>query len=238
MLDSSTIVEEDFAHSLDATNVAQLCAPANSVFASRFSTQTHWAAVAELGPWTVRLLCRVNRPLLILDLDETLVYATEQELSSAPDFRIARYAVYRRPHLSAFLDYCFSDFDVAVWTSASRSYASEVVRQVFGDRELRFFWSAERCIQRIDFRTYDSYTVKDLRKVRRLGFALEQILMVDDSPEKLERNYGNYIRIAPFEGDVSDSELPHLVDYLRSIRNQPNYRTIEKRHWRTTTNTA
>lgn len=174
----------------------------------------------------------VNRPLLILDLDETLVYATEKELGSPPDFRIAHYSVYRRPHLSAFLDYCFTEFDVAVWTSASRTYASEVITQVFGGRELRFFWSGERCIQRRDFNTHETYTVKDLRKVRRLGFSLEQVLMVDDSPEKLERHYGNHIRIAPFEGDVSDAELPSLAEYLRSIRDQPNYRTIEKRHWR------
>ena len=174
----------------------------------------------------------VSRPLLILDLDETLVFGTEKELSRAPDFRVTRFHVYRRPHLLPFLEYCFADFDVAVWTSAGRAYATEVVAQVFGQRELRFFWSAERCTQRTDFNTYDRYAVKDLRKVRKLGFPLEQILMVDDSPEKLERQYGNHIKITPFEGDLSDAELPALADYLRSIRQQPNYRTIEKRHWR------
>jgi len=103
---------------------------------------------------------------------------------------------------------------------------------------LRFFWSAERVTQRVNFKTYEQYTVKDLRKVRKFGFPLEQVLMVDDSPEKLERNYGNHIRITPFEGDPSDAELPHLANYLRSIRNQPNYEPFEKRHWRTTINVA
>jgi TFIIF-interacting CTD phosphatase-like protein len=178
----------------------------------------------------------VIRPLLILDLDETLVYGTKQELPSAPDFLVAHYFVYRRPHLPEFLDYCFTDFDVAVWTSASRSYASEIVARLFGDRELRFFWSGERCTQRVNLTTYEQYTVKDLRKVRKIGFPLEQILMVDDSPEKLERHYGNHIRIPPFEGDPDDVELLALADYLRSIRLHPNYRAIEKRHWRTTKN--
>jgi len=175
----------------------------------------------------------VNRPLLILDLDETLVHGTERELGTAPDFRVARYAVYRRPHLAAFLDYCFSEFEVAVWTSAGRVYASEVVAQILGGRELRFFWTAERCTQRMNFASYERYFVKDLRKVRKLGYSLEQVLMVDDSPEKLERHYGNHILIPPFEGDLSDAELPALAEYLRNIRDEPNYRCIEKRHWRT-----
>jgi RNA polymerase II subunit A small phosphatase-like protein len=62
--------------------------------------------------------------------------------------------------------------------------------------------------------------------------------MVDDSREKLERHYGNHILIAPFEGDPSDAELPQLASYLRSIRDQPNYRIIEKRHWRTVIDAA
>src|SRR5690348_10887473 len=122
----------------------------------------------------------MTRPLLILDLDETLVYGTEKQLPRAPDFCVAHFFIYRRPHLPAFLDYCFADFDVAVWTSASRSYASEVVAQTFGERELRFFWSAERCTQRTDLDTHDRCSVKDLRKVRKLGIPLEQVLVVDD----------------------------------------------------------
>lgn len=175
----------------------------------------------------------MSRPLLILDLDETLVYACERELAFAPDFRAAHYFVYRRPHLSAFLDYCFSDFDVAVWTSSGRGYAAEVVEQIFAGRELRFFWTGERCTQRTNFDTWERYTVKDLRKVRNLGFALERVLMVDDSPEKLDRHYGKHIHINPFEGDPSDAELPALVKYLCSIHQHSNYRTIEKRYWRT-----
>lgn len=174
----------------------------------------------------------MNRPLLILDLDETLVHATEREFAHASDFRVAHYAVYRRPHLEAFLDDCFAHFDVAVWTSSSRSYATLVVAQIFAGRKLKFFWTADRCTQRMNLETYDQYTVKNLSKVRKLGFALEQVLMVDDSPEKLERHYGNHVRILPFEGDPADEELPPLAEYLRSIRDHPNYRTIEKRYWR------
>ena len=50
----------------------------------------------------------MNRPLLILDLDETLIHASAQELETPAHFRVSKYWVYRRPHLDVFLDYCFS----------------------------------------------------------------------------------------------------------------------------------
>ncbi len=180
----------------------------------------------------------MDQPLLILDLDETLICGTEQELPSPPDFRVAHYAIYRRPHLMAFLDYCFSDFAVAVWTSSSHSYASQVAAHLFRGRNLLFLWTAERCTQRYNRDTAEHYALKNLRKIRQFGISLERVLMVDDSPEQLERNYGNHIRIIPFEGDPMDQELPRLADYLRRIRNEPNYRAIEKRHWRTTSKPA
>lgn len=172
------------------------------------------------------------QPLLILDLDETLVFATKQELATPPDFQVGPFHVHLRPHLARFLEDCFAQFEVAVWTSAGRDYASGVLARFPGPRDFRFFWSAERCTQRTNRDTRDLYTVKDLGKVRKLGYRLEQVLMVDDSPEKLERHYGNLIRIRPFEGDPADQELPALTGYLRTIRDHPNYRTIEKRFWR------
>jgi TFIIF-interacting CTD phosphatase-like protein len=174
----------------------------------------------------------VSQPLLILDLDETLIYATKSPLDRPGDFTVGPFVVYRRPFLSEFLDRIASHFELAVWTSAGSEYAAEIAAQVFSDYTLRFLWSAARCTQRTNHETFERYTVKDLRKVTRLGFSLERMLMIDDSPEKLERNYGNHIWVQPFEGDLTDSELPRLAAYLSSIRDVPNYRSFEKRHWR------
>jgi len=114
----------------------------------------------------------MTTPLLILDLDETLIYASEQGLARPPDFRVGNYRVYQRPGLTEFRDYCFTEFEVAVWTSADHSYATEVVSHLFGTpQRLRFVWTAERCTQRTNFETHERYAVKDLRKVRRLGIA-------------------------------------------------------------------
>lgn len=174
----------------------------------------------------------MSQPLLILDLDETLIHATKSPLDRPSDFAVGPFEVYRRPFLTEFIEHVASHFELAVWTSAGSDYAAEIAAQVFRDYPLRFLWSAARCTQRTNHETFERYNVKDLRKVTRLGFSLERMLMIDDSPEKLERNYGNHILIRPFEGDPTDSELPGLATYLSSIRDIPNYRTVEKRHWR------
>ena len=171
--------------------------------------------------------------LVILDLDETLVYATEAELDRAPDFRAAHYAVYKRPHVEQFLAGLFETCRVAIWTSSGRVYATEVVTHLLGSpSRLQFFWCAERCTDRFDHETRGRYTVKKLHKVRKRGYELARVVVVDDSPEKHALNYGNLIAVAPFEGDASDAELPRLLRYIRALEEEPNVRAVEKRTWR------
>src|SRR5687768_16223889 len=69
-----------------------------------------------------------EKKLLILDLDETLIHATQTPLERPAEFRVGPYAVYRRPHLELFLAQCLGWFEVAVWSSSSPLYAREVVQ--------------------------------------------------------------------------------------------------------------
>lgn len=85
---------------------------------------------------------------------------------------------------------------------------------------------------RRDLETDTWSNTKPLQKLRRRGYDLNRILVVDDSPEKHTRNYGNLIHVAPYEGDPSDDELFHLSRYLEQIAQEPDVRRIEKRNWR------
>jgi RNA polymerase II subunit A small phosphatase-like protein len=175
-----------------------------------------------------------ERPLLILDLDETLVWATREASEAPHDFRVFGYYVTKRPHLQTFLDRVFSWFDVAVWTSSGEHYASAVVTVIFENpSRLLFVWCASRCTERIDRETGEQYNLKDLKKVKRKGFPLERMLVIDDSPEKIGRQYGNHLRLHPFEGDTKDRELLDVLPFLDWIRTQDDFRRIEKRTWRT-----
>ena len=176
----------------------------------------------------------MNSRLLILDLDETLVFATEEKLARGEDFRVGPYFVYKRPGLDTFVEFAFNQFKVALWTSSSRNYANGAISAIFQDPErLEFAWARERCTRKSNPETGISYWIKDLKKVRRLGWSLEGVAVIDDSPEKLKRSYGNHIHVAPFEGDPTDNELPRLQVYLAWLKQVPNVRLVDKRNWRT-----
>lgn len=183
-----------------------------------------------------------TRLLLILDLDETLIYASETPLERPADFCVYGYHVYRRPWLAEFLEECFEDFEVAVWSSASDLYVQAVVERIFPDHsKLRFVWGRSRATLRRSTGDIDGYMLdpwdhqhylKPLVKVKKRGWPLERMLIVDDTPAKCIRNYGNAIYAREWNGDLADEELRLLSRYLKEIKAVPNVRTIEKRKWR------
>jgi TFIIF-interacting CTD phosphatase-like protein len=171
-------------------------------------------------------------PLLILDLDETLVHAVEAPLDRAADFRAGPYHVYERPHVRSFLTDVARDFTLAVWTSATADFARSVLVRIRPtDVPFAFVWARERCTRRRDPETQDTVWVKDLKKVKRQGYPLGRVLVVDDTPAKLARQYGNLIRIEPYFGEAVDDVLPALAVYLGRLRSEPDYRRVEKRGW-------
>jgi hypothetical protein len=85
------------------------------------------------------------------------------------------------------------------------------------------------------------YWRKNIKRIHpRLGWPKEHIIAIDDSPEKWETSYGNYLRVKAFEGSLvrvfegnsADNELERLIPYLRYLATIPNIRTVEKRRWR------
>lgn len=182
------------------------------------------------------MLDEEDKPLLILDLDETLIHAADRPLAAPQDFMAGPYFVYRRPFLDDFISQVAEGFQLAVWSSSTADYIAAITPQIVPKHvTLQFEWSRTRCIQRYHPEWQDMYWVKDLRKVQRRGYDLSRTLMVDDTPSKLERNYGNAVYISSFEGDPADRELQRLGPYLLSLVDCTDFRTIEKRDWRSQT---
>lgn len=174
-----------------------------------------------------------QQTLLILDLDETLIHATSCPLQTVPDFTAGPYLVYKRPGLDIFIETVAQNFQLAVWSSAGADHVSEIVSEIIPETcPLQFQWSRQRCTARYHPGFQAHYWVKDLKKVGRAGYDLDRVLIVDDDPIKLERNYGNAVYVSPFEGDPNDAELNLLAIYLTSLAIAENLRTIEKRNWR------
>jgi RNA polymerase II subunit A small phosphatase-like protein len=178
------------------------------------------------------ITAHANKPLLILDLDETLVYSSECALTSPADFCVDGFFVYRRPFLSEFLNEVSRSFNLAVWSSAIRPYVQTLVDHLLADRALEFVWSRDRCTHRFDPDQQQHYWVKNLEKVKRRGYRLERVLMIDDSREKVATHYGNHLPVQPFLGDPDDADLRDILPFMDWLRHTDNFRSVEKRRWR------
>ncbi|MEN6449157.1 MAG: HAD family hydrolase [Thermoguttaceae bacterium] len=169
---------------------------------------------------------------MILDMDETLIHATGRLLDS-PDFTVGAYNVYRRPHLDEFLTTCSEFYDLAIWSSGGSDYVQAVVANIIPPNiQPVFIWCRDRCTRRTNPETQDQCFLKDLKKVKREGFDLDRVLIVEDTAENVQRNYGNALYVTSYVGQAGDMELLLLGQYLASIHAVQNVRKLEKRGWR------
>ena len=74
--------------------------------------------------------------------------------------------------------------------------------------------------------------VKALRKLKRHGYQLERVIVLDDTPAKHAGNYVNLVPIKPFEGEEDDKELLGVLPFLEKLRTVDNVRRVEKRFWK------
>ncbi len=142
-----------------------------------------------------------------------------------------RTGINSRPYVSEFLAYCSQNFNLAIWTAASLTYAKIIAEKLFKDIELEFIWSKEQCTKEYDAELMEYFAIKNLNKLKQHGYKMPEILIIDNTPETAIKNYGNLIQIKDWEGDREDTELLKLVDYLDTIKNHEDIRTIDKRNW-------
>jgi TFIIF-interacting CTD phosphatase-like protein len=162
----------------------------------------------------IQSFLKLKTRLIVLDIDETLVYTTDKPLPREPHYTFSEYSIYRRPYLAEFLAFCFERFDVGVWSSASERYVSFVASQIFErDSGLKFVWSEKNCITESSGQSQ----IKDLRKLRRFGYLVDEIRAIDDTPEKYKRQLPNLIKIEPFRGNFEDNCLLKIRSHLESL---------------------
>ena len=93
---------------------------------------------------------------IILDLDNTIISCisiTDKKAKLIPDLikkfpthyilsehNIPKYYIFPRFNLQPFLDYIFTNFNVIVWTSASRRYCSFVLENLLNNRPIQYIF--------------------------------------------------------------------------------------------------
>ena len=181
-----------------------------------------------------------------------LFRSTTKALDKAFDFTVFNYFIYQRPYLKEFFEKIKDHFLIALWSSADDEYVEEIAKKILPKNiELEFIWARSKCTYKRNFNpVFDDYQdystsdnshyhfVKPLKKLKKKGYKLERILIVDDTPHKSRDNYGNVIYPKEYgshqnDGEENDTELLLLADYLLLLKDKTNVRKIEKRGWNT-----
>lgn len=195
-----------------------------------------------------------EKPLLILDLDEVVVHTITSQFSSIKAYKNPDWISFEKANLMnnfentyfhffvrngffEFYNKIKEHYQVGIWSSSAPDYVYNIVKNVFTNpEELSFIWSRNKTIK-VPLNKYQPTSnykfkyIKDLIKLRRRGVSLKQTVIADDTPSKLERQYGNLIRIKPYTAKRDDTVFLKLYEYLISLKNEKNFRTIEKRFW-------
>ncbi len=173
-----------------------------------------------------------TRKLLVLDLDETLVHSSAARLEREPEHRVFNYFVYERPGVRQFLQECFEQFRVGIWTASTAPYAREILSRVTDISRFAFIWSREHCSIATHPVTRRFDLLKDIGQLELAGYNPADIIFVDDLPHRLCLSADNIIQVRPFTGDRADRELDELQTYVSWLHAVRDVRLVNKSAWR------
>ena len=112
-----------------------------------------------------------EKPKFIFDLDQTIIsgepieeYDFEKNKKKAAKFRFETmenyYIIFERPYLQQFLTFVFKNFDVSVWTAASKDYALFIIEKIIiagnKDRKLDYIFFSYHCGLSKKYKNYHS----------------------------------------------------------------------------------
>lgn len=169
------------------------------------------------------------KPNLLLDLDATLIHAltpdeiTKKDKRKLSKFRIDNmeefYKVLSRPYLQEFLDYAFKNFNVSVWTAASKDYALFIIENIVlnnqPERNLDFFFFSYHCgwSKKKKKGTKNLAMLWDVHKLD--GYNPKNTIILDDFVEDVHKTQPeNCIIAAPFDFFKDDS---HKDTFLKDV---------------------
>ena len=184
---------------------------------------------------------------VVLDLDDTCIHSlvnkkeakkwkTDPERKKHVDkFKWHNmddyYLVCERPDLQPFLDYLFENFNVIVWTAASKDYALFIIKNALiagrANRQLRYIFFDYHCEISQEVYKHDNEPQKSLKLLCENGpFGLpgikpENIVLIDDLQDNKDANGNNTIQIFPKIGlpllfKTNIGNIGYLALYLKS----------------------
>ena len=176
-----------------------------------------------------------NKHLLVFDLNGILCDRRRSLVNDqTPSFSTKNNYVYVRPHAKEFIFWAVQQYDVAIWSSAMKYNVESLVPQLLGprlSRRIKFIFTQEQCINIENNNQKKPVLTKPLSKIIEVynDIGLENILMIDDSKEKMVSNPdNNYIIIESWniEAQKDDNLLAPHSKFRNMIKKLKNFNTV------------
>lgn len=156
---------------------------------------------------------------IFLDLDNTIISAEEtkniENINLYPErYKFDKYTIIPRPHLEEFLNYLFKNFDVSIWTAASKSYALFIIKNIIiknhTNRKIKVILFYENTKNILNKKLSSLWNIWHQHVFNELN-----TLIIDDLKDVYDANKNCYL-IKPFyyHDFKEDKELLVLKKYL------------------------
>jgi TFIIF-interacting CTD phosphatase-like protein len=158
----------------------------------------------------------------IYDIDEYKMKAINFDFENMDNY----YVIFARPGLQKFLDFLFANFNVSVWTAASKDYAMFIIEKMIlmnkPERKLDYVFCSYHCkiTDKVKNGTKDLSILWDKYKLP--GYNKNNTYILDDYDEVYETQPDNCIIAEPFYFTHDESEkddfLPKLTRKLSKLK--------------------
>lgn len=184
---------------------------------------------------------------ILLDLDQTLIsaestsdYNFKKNKAKSKKFTFydmdGYYIVFERPDLQSFLDDLFANFNVSIWTAASKDYAlfiiDKIILQNKPERKLDWVFFSYHCDISKKMKK-GSKSLEMLWDVYEIpGYNKNNTFILDDYDEVYNTQPNNCIIAKAFEFEDSDSNqddfLKQLSEKLKDLKKNKSVDSINK----------
>lgn len=181
---------------------------------------------------------------ILLDLDQTCISAESLD-GKNPEFDFQNkeqseksklfnyknmddyYIIFERPGLQKFLDFLFKNFNVSIWTAASKDYALFIIDKIIlgnhQDRKLDWIFFSYHC-KISEYKTDNSKDLTILNNLYKLpNYTMNNTVILDDNDEVYFSEPNNCLIAPPFEfkdyESNNDNFLKQLQQELEKIKN-------------------